>query len=715
MNLAAAKHDVQVALDPWRLIHLLAAHAWLIAACTLAGVAAALAYVVHRPPVYVAHAVLEVREDGAAPLDFNRREGAEPNSAALLKTIEHTVASQAVLKNVLQSLKLADDPWFAPPREENYTESELVSLLHQRIHVGLERGTRLIRVSVRDGDPLKAQRLTQALVDSFFAHRALLRREGAGSAHAFLLTEARRLEQEMHAAEDRLQDYQEKHKAVSLTDRHNIVVQRLNDLAQQVTVARAQRLSLEADAAQVRAVIAKNPDDLINIREIAAGQDLVELRKSLNAQLAEVARLGLRYRDKHPTMSQAKRQLAQLQESQRSTLVSAGNAIIQAHRAAVENEQALERELQRQQTQAMELARLAIDFRALEREASSIDALYQQVLARLKNSGLSQSLVATGGLDNPIHLVEQPMVPVRPSNTSAKLLLAGGLLAGAGLGVALVLLRRALDPSLQSIDDAETYLGAPSLAAVPRSSLRDADLVLHTHPATIEAESFRSLRTSLSLLFPDETPKTVLFTSAIPGEGKSYCSANYAAALAQQGLRTLLIDGDLRRPGLRARFALNPQTRGPGLVDCLRQPSRLTDAIRATRVKDLFVVGDLQGSARNSELLAGTDFKALLDLALTVFDRVVVDTAPLTAVGDTSTLAPHVDAVCLVIHAGRTPRRLVRRACVLLGRAPAGLVLNQIKPGRAARYDYYSHGDDYIRETAAAPVSPASGISPQPT
>ncbi len=100
----------------------------------------------------------------------------------------------------------------------------------------------------------------------------------------------------------------------------------------------------------------------------------------------------------------------------------------------------------------------------------------------------------------------------------------------------------------------------------------------------------------------------------------------------------------------------------------------------------------------------------MLDLALAAFDRVVIDTAPLAAVGDTSTMAPHVDAVCLVVHAGRTPRRLVRRACVLLGRPPSGLVLNQVKPGRAARYDYYSHGEDYVRETAAA----AAVATPQP-
>lgn len=708
MNFGIAKTDVQVVLDPSRLLHLLAVHAWFLVLCALLGLGIAFTYVLQRPPVYVSQAVLEVREDSGSNLDFDRRDASDLNSAALLKTIEQTVASQAVLKSVIATLKLGEDPYFAPPRSEGYTEAELLTLLNDRVHVSLVRGTRLIVVRVRDGDPLKAQRLTEAIVGAFFTERMTLRREGANSAHSFLLAEAKRLEQEVRAAEERLQAYQEKHQAVSLTDRHNIVVQRLNDLAQQVTVARARRLGLESTRDHVLAVIEKRPEELANLREIAVLQDIIDLRREYNTQAANVARLALRYREKHPSLIQARRQLAQMEESLRSSLATAGRAILQAHDAAKANEAALEGELRRQQEQAMELSRLAIAYRALEREAQSTDALYQQVLSRLKTSGLSQSLVAASGLDRtPIQVVEQPMVPVHSSAVSAKLILFAGLLGGGLLGVVVVVLRRAFDPSIQSLDDAETYLGVPSLAAVPRSSLRGAELVIHSHPATIEAESFRSLRTSLSLASPDDPPKTVLFTSAVPGEGKSYCSANYAAALALQGVRTLLIDADLRRPGLRLRFASERATQGPGLTDCLRNPARFADAIHPTRLPNLFVVGDLHGSVKGAEMLNAQDFKALLDHALTVFDRVVIDTAPLTAVGDTATMAPQAAAVCLVVHAGRTPRRVVRRACILLGRPPTGLVLNQIKTGRAARYDYYSHGEEYARDTAAAATAPS--------
>ena len=706
----STKSEVQIALDPWKLIHLLALHLRLIVLCTVAGAVAAFFYALNKPSIYVSQAVLEVAEESGPNLDFERREASDLNSAALLKTIEQTIASQGVLKTVIATQKLAEDPYFAPPKDTPYTEAELISLLQQRVYVSLIRGTRLIVVNVRDGDPLKAQRLAQSVIEGFFAQRLDLRREGATSARTFLLAEAKRLESEVHAAEERLQDYQEKHKAVSLTDRHNIVTQRLTDLGQQVTVARGQRLALETAQSNVLGLIKDRPRDLLNLREVASLPEIIELRRLFHEQTAQVSTLALRYRAKHPSMIQATRQLGQTQENLDAALVNAGNALIQSYRTAKANEEVLDRELRQQQDLAMELSRLAISYRALEREAHSSNALYEQVLARLKTSDLSQSLVAVSGLGrNPIQVVEQPMVPVYPSGVSSKFILLGGLVAGAFVGVLIVLIRRALDPSLHSIDDAESYLGAPSLAAVPRSTLPAGDFVIHSHPATIEAESFRSLRTSLSLMFPDDAHKVVMFTSAIPGEGKSYCSANYSAALAQQGFRTLLIDADLRRPVLRARHAL-PGSTGPGLTDCLRVPVLLPDAIHPTRMKNLFVAGDLQGSVKGAELLAGPDFKNILASATQVFDRVVIDTAPLAAVGDPAAIAPHAGAICLVIHAGRTPRRVIRRACILLGRPPTGLVLNQIKPGRSARYDYYSHGETYAQE----PVAPAPTAKPAP-
>ena len=186
----------------------------------------------------------------------------------------------------------------------------------------------------------------------------------------------------------------------------------------------------------------------------------------------------------------------------------------------------------------------------------------------------------------------------------------------------------------------------------------------------------------------------MLFTSAVPGEGKSYCSLNYAAALAQQGLRTLLIDGDLRRPRIHRIFAL-PSGK-PGLTDCLKTPALFTSAVQPTKLTNLFRLGDWQGKSGGADLVAKDGLREIMEQAWKTYDRVVIDTAPLMAVSDTLHLAKDAAVICLVVQAGRTPRRLDRRAFKLLAdvakRGPTGVILNQVRRRSAAGYfpHYYN-------------------------
>ncbi|MDE3084328.1 MAG: CpsD/CapB family tyrosine-protein kinase, partial [Verrucomicrobiota bacterium] len=211
------------------------------------------------------------------------------------------------------------------------------------------------------------------------------------------------------------------------------------------------------------------------------------------------------------------------------------------------------------------------------------------------------------------------------------------------------------------------------------------------YPASAQAEAFRSLRTSLSLLPEEEDRRFILFTSASPDEGKSYCSLNTAAAFAQQGLPTLLIDGDLRRPSLQR--LLVGWNENPGLTDCLKNPELFQQAVQSTPIDNLFCLGDRKGRPGNSELLGRSGLHEILQRSQANFERVVIDTAPLLAVSDTLYIAKNVSTICLVVSAGRTPRRMVRRAVKLLEevakRVPAGVILNKASRAAADSHYYY--------------------------
>jgi len=234
------------------------------------------------------------------------------------------------------------------------------------------------------------------------------------------------------------------------------------------------------------------------------------------------------------------------------------------------------------------------------------------------------------------------------------------------------------------------------------------------------------LRAALSLLGPEVERKVSLFTSAVPNEGKSFTSANYSLALAQQGYRVLLIDGDLRRPNMHKIFRFPEATKrnnfdedsAPGVIDCLVGEADIASAARPIPAGEIEIISDnvavtgniltatggqlsvLAGGRRApnpAEILAGPFFGQLVAEAAKLFDRVVIDSAPILAVSDTLLMTPYVQTVCIVLRARKTPRPAVHRAISLLtsaGIRPAGLVLNRLRRSRGVGYYYYyaSHG-----------------------
>jgi polysaccharide biosynthesis transport protein len=289
----------------------------------------------------------------------------------------------------------------------------------------------------------------------------------------------------------------------------------------------------------------------------------------------------------------------------------------------------------------------------------------------------------------------------------------------------------AMDRSVKTVDEAEASFGLPALAAVPdfRATPRSAPKadaqveadeadaagayrLVAQAPDGPAAEAFRNLRATIALLAPEAARRISLFTSAVPSEGKSFTSANYALSLAQQGHRVLLIDGDLRRPSLHKIFedARASQTAGgdstpPGIVDCLVGNVPLADAVRYVSRADIDVGGDrsatdgqlavLTGERRApnpAELLGAHRFAELVSEASALFDRVVIDSAPILAVSDTLLMAPHVQIVCVVVRAAKTPRDAVQRTISLIttaGKPPAGIVLNRLPRRMASGYQYY--------------------------
>ena len=289
-----------------------------------------------------------------------------------------------------------------------------------------------------------------------------------------------------------------------------------------------------------------------------------------------------------------------------------------------------------------------------------------------------------------------PLAPVRPSKSKSA---AVGAIIGMVCGLGFVMAVYFIDGTIRTVTQAEGTLALPVIAAIP--ILADSDgtktvLPTFSEPHSFVAESFRGLRASLLLQDRENPLKTILVVSAIPGEGKSFCAANLAVAFAQAGLKTLLIDADLRLPTVHSYFNI-PGTQGvAGFANFLTGKQKLAEAAITSPIPTLDLLLTISPADSPAEMLSSPRLPILLKDVAAKYDRVVIDSAPLNAVSDTLLIMPMADAILLVVRASSTPASESKSALqkIYSGKMkPLGLILNYLAPHTMKAYAYgYSYG-----------------------
>jgi polysaccharide biosynthesis transport protein len=677
---ASSSDASPLAFDFAYLYHLVLSKAWVIVLFIILSLGAAMAYILHAPKIYASRAVIEVELETPR---VNNMPDIDPQDFKLpevLKTIEQTLLSDTLLLQVVKANGLDKDPSFAPPKKDGsaYLESELVAQFKSKVVAAVRRGTRLIDVIVEDRDPKRAEQLAQSMIKEFVDQSFEQKLGISEASNDYLREEAGRLKVKLQSAEQAVQKYREDHNAVSLEDKQNIIVEKLKELNQKVTQTKSERLRLEADVATIKQGKVKTPEEMLMLPSVATLPVVANLRQELA--------------DKQSRFK-AESQTRGLQQALDRTLLNVGNMVIKSYEAAKATEAKLNVALQEQEQAALELNKIAIPYNALVREVETDRALYESLLTRMKVGN-----VAKGVWENNIRVIEFPFVSAKPIKPKKLKILLLALLGGFVIGCGLVVCNIMADSSMRSVNQVEKTLGLSVLASVPESKRKDLDKesALTADPASYEAEAFRSLRAALSFLGSEKDRKTVLFTSANPAEGKSYCSLNYAVALAQTGLRTLLIDADMRRPNL-SKIALAGK-KARGLTDCLTRCATIVDCCKPTGIEDLFILPAGERASKPAELLASCDFADLLREAALHFDRIVLDSAPINAVSDTQLIAKEIQSVCFVVRAVKTPGRAIVRACSLLAQTGSnldGIVFNRMPRRCRDRYYFAEYAGAY--------------------
>jgi capsular exopolysaccharide synthesis family protein len=486
-------------------------------------------------------------------------------------------------------------------------------------------------------------------------------------------------------------------------------------LKNQLSQTKSERIKLETEYQQFE----KSKDNLaalLTIPFIANNPTVMQMKNNVTAKQSEVATIDQRYKAKHYKYIEAHSQLAELNNALRQTILDSGQTLRLAFGNAINAEKALQESLDKEQSSAIGLSRVAMDYKALATQAESDRALYQSFLNRMKETSVAKDLGTSK-----IHIIQNAEAADAPSKPQAARMYLLGAVAGLVIGLALALLLSLTDSSLKSLDEAEEYLRMPTLSTVPQlksGQLDSTQLVMGQNAVMSGAESFRSLRTSLGLLNNRGDHKIYLFTSAMPEEGKTFCSMNYAYSLAQQGLRVLLIDCDLRRPSIE-RCLCGTIGQMSGVSDFLNGKQSFKDIVFDTGIPNYYFVPAGTPVGNPSELLAQDRMNALIQEGLNHFDRIVLDSAPIFGVSDTLLMTGRTHVACLVVRACKTPRKKVLRAVQILQNAGAplvGMILNRLPADgrRNADDPYYDYGYTSERATKIVPLLPSTN-SPSPS
>ena len=577
----------------------------------------------------------------------------------------------------------------APAADESAAELAAIGAFLGGVEIVPIKGTRLVEIVYSSSDAQYAALAANTLAHEYVQQNLDLKLSNTTNTITWLGEELNKQRQKVQAAEQAMAEYREGQNAMSLDDGQNIVVARLNSLNDAVTKAKTSRLQKEAAYRQL-GNLKGDSAEADSFPLVAQNPTIQEIKQQLATLNTEKARLSQRYGANHPTMETITRQIESARTHLQAETAKVLESVANDYRAAVAEERNLAGSLEEQKKQAVDLNRKSITYSILQREAESERQVYNALLQQEK-----ELRVVSNSRANNVQLMDEAEVPGAPytPNHSRDWLMA--IVLGLALGVALAYSVEYLDDTVKLPDDVTRRLKLPLLGLVPAVGGDKLPVLTSTVPHDF-GEAFRSLRTSL--VFTNGSPgnRTIAVTSTQPLEGKTTTACNLAIALALGGARVMLMDADMRRPGLHRTMGM---ANGVGLSHILTGQARIRDAVQRTSEPNLFVMTAGHVPPNPSELLSSERMRQLIgNLENGPFEWIIIDTPPVLAVTDAVIIAPSMSGLVFVIGAEMTRRAHVERAIQTIQSGKTnivGAVLNRVDLNRNKYYYSRYYGYHY--------------------
>jgi capsular exopolysaccharide synthesis family protein len=682
---------------------------WVVVIALLLAAIGSTLYTWQAPRVYAAASKVYVRKpDGfLTPAEFTLYSGQiNPNTQiALIKT-------RPVIERAVSRLK-----------------SVSVDAVMGALRVDLIPSTELIEIGVHWSDPVMARDIANAVAQAFVEHRTSVARKSQQETLAFLDRTLKQAKEDLTRSETSLQRFQERTAFTGSSGRlapgQQEQVDRLASRRGELINAEIDHAMAEIELKHVSAQLAEQKEHLAR-RDPDAVRDnelLHQTRSELSAKRAELARARASLTPEgvarfHPGLAE---QVADLERqlSRQFAAVAGSGVDLEAHQKLLASRDVLAAQVRQQaervtrlreavaalNTERQRLPALAREYSRLLLDKEANEKMYTLLRQKQKETEISR-VSQLGNAEKVESAVAQP-VPVWPRPRQN---LAFALAFGLMLGIAAAFLFEFLDDSLATPEDVERYLHLPTLGSIPMIREPEFRLLSHVNPRSGLAEGYRMIRSSVAFTSVDEPLRTLMVTSAGPGEGKSMMAANLAIVHAQKGIRVLLVDCDLRRPSQQKLFNLNGSV---GFTNLVLGTATAEQAAQDVGVENLRVIASGPLPPNPAEMLESGRARQVMAELEELADLVIYDTPPCVALSDPIVLAACLGGVLLVIESGETPRNAAAQAVYHLAAAKSnllGVILNKVDLRREGYHTYYyqqQYYRSYFEDEGAADSAPS--------
>ena len=718
-------------------------HQWLILTFLLTVVTVVTIASFKMKPVYIAAARVEVDKESQNMLPFPEANSYDEmmDMDNYLETQAKILQSETVALQTVKSLDLGRYPEFggnpnatawahagASPRRP-----AILGVFLSRLTVKRIPNSRLIEVQFEAEDPQLAAQIVNTHLQNYEEQNFRSKYDATTQASNWLSAELEELRIKVEKSEDARIAYERANQIWQIDEKQDITTQKLADLSKAVTDAQTEVAQKEA---LYRMALSGNVDALPQARGSEVFANLLKHKSDLDEAYAEALN---QYGPNFPKVLRIAAQQKEVEDnlvSARKTLVESVEQEFNTARSHVE---LLQQALDKQKSEANDQAEKLVQYHILQHDADSNKQLYDGLLQKLKEAGISAGLRSSN-----IHIVDPALAPAGPARPQKARNILLGFLIGLIGGVGLALFREYLDNTVKSPDDIEALTGLPSLAVVPSvpglsthqgrlSRLAGAvgsgekgsrvELLAYVQPKSQISEAFRALRTSLLLSQADHPPQVILVTSALPREGKTTAAVNLAVTLAQLGDSTLLMDSDLRKPGIRRALNLTIG-KDAGLSSYLAGVSSLDEVlIPHPTITNLSAMTTGPVPPSPADLLSSHRMREAITELRRRFKFVVIDSPPVMAATDAVILSALTDGVLLVVRSCETPKEAFTRTRDLLAAVKCrllGVILNAVDSSApdyyySYRYYPYAYGYGYgedVGKTSKFPSGPGEPNRP---